>query len=70
MENSDVVKYDYPSVPFKNNENKSNDKMINEQPTPPLESTNVKSGDSTVVTKNMDNPLYVHSKSTTVSEKT
>ena len=70
MENSDVVKYDYPSVPFKNNENKSNDEMVNKQPALPLESTNVKSGDSTVVTKNMDNPLYVHSKSTTVSEKT
>jgi len=76
MENSDVVKYDYPSVTFKNTtaENKNNEKMVvNNQPTLPLESTStsvVKSEDSTTATKSMENPLYVHSKSTTVSEKT
>ena len=78
MENTDSVKYDYPYVQFNadNNGKKNNEKMINRQPTPPLKSSAtsasmVNSGDITsTANKSMDNPLYVHSKPTVVSEKT
>ena len=77
MENTDSVKYDYPYVQFNadNNGKKNNEKMINKQPTPPLKSSTsasmVNSGDiASTANKSTDNPLYVHSKSTVVSEKT
>ena len=77
MENTDSVKYDYPYVQFNadNNGKKNNEKIINRQHTPPLKSSTsasiVNSADITsTANKSMDNPLYVHSKPTVVSEKT